>query len=304
VQSGGKSYPIQVQVDSLYLTGTQSLLNLPVYSPGLQTTLQARQVGQFQLTPVPSNLTRSNRQYSASLDISLKPGAPVSVAFQKQVTEELTKAGILGGKVTFGAESRTSFNGLSNQLAASAPIAFLLSLFLAYLVMGAQFNSWKYPLYLLMPVPLALMGAVWFLWANGGGMDIFGLLGMLMLIGLSAKNAILYLDFVVERIELMPLRDALIESALLRFRPIVMTTLTVLVISFPLIFNTGQGSEFGQKMGLVMLGGILSSAVLTFFVVPSAFWLFERRRHQEKALGLVDQTLLKLDAEGTALKGE
>jgi HAE1 family hydrophobic/amphiphilic exporter-1 len=170
--------------------------------------------------------------------------------------------------------------------------------------MGAQFNSWKYPLYLLMPVPLALMGAVWFLWANGGGMDIFGLLGMLMLIGLSAKNAILYLDFVVERIELMPLRDALIESALLRFRPIVMTTLTVLVISFPLIFNTGQGSEFGQKMGLVMLGGILSSAVLTFFVVPSAFWLFERRRHQEKALGLVDQTLLKLDAEGTALKGE
>jgi HAE1 family hydrophobic/amphiphilic exporter-1 len=101
---------------------------------------------------------------------------------------------------------------------------------------------------------------------------------MLMLIGLSAKNSILYLDFVVERLGHMPFEAALIEAARLRFRPIVMTTLTVLVISFPLIFGSGQGSEFGQKLGVVMLGGILSSTVLTFFVVPAAFFLFERSR--------------------------
>jgi HAE1 family hydrophobic/amphiphilic exporter-1 len=221
------------------------------------------------------------------------------LVFQKQIIDELTQAGILGGKVNLGTESRTSFNGLSSELATQAPLAFLLSLFLAYLVMGAQFNSWKYPLYLLMPVPLALMGAIWMLWAFGGGMDIFGVLGMLMLIGLSAKNAILYLDFVVERVNLMPLKEALIEAARLRFRPIVMTTLTVLVISFPLIFSTGQGSEFGQKLGVVMLGGILSSAILTFFVVPAAFWLFERRKHQEKALGLLDQDAPLLDSGQT-----
>ncbi len=97
---------------------------------------------------------------------------------------------------------------------------------------------------------------------------------MLMLIGLSAKNAIIYLDFVVERLEVMPLREALVDSARLRFRPIVMTTLTVLVISFPLIFSSGQGSEFGRVLGIVMMGGIVTSAVLTFFVVPAAFWLF------------------------------
>ena len=101
---------------------------------------------------------------------------------------------------------------------------------------------------------------------------------MLMLIGLSAKNAILYLDFVVERIGKMPLNDALVDAARLRFRPIVMTTLTILVTSFPLIFGTGQGSEFGKGLGTVMFGGILSSAVLTFFVVPAAFFLFERKR--------------------------
>ncbi len=119
---------------------------------------------------------------------------------------------------------------------------------------------------------------MWLVYLIGGGLDIFGLMGMLMLIGLSAKNAILYLDFVVERIGKMPFKDALIEAAKLRFRPIVMTTLTVLVISFPLILSKGQGSEFGQKMGVVMLGGILFSAILTFFVVPAAFYLFERNR--------------------------
>jgi HAE1 family hydrophobic/amphiphilic exporter-1 len=103
-------------------------------------------------------------------------------------------------------------------------------------------------------------------------------MGMLMLIGLSAKNAILYLDFVVERIGKMPFLQALTDSARLRFRPIVMTTMTVLVISFPLILGRGEGSEFGRIMGVVMLGGILLSAILTFFVVPCAFYLFERKR--------------------------
>jgi hydrophobic/amphiphilic exporter-1 (mainly G- bacteria), HAE1 family len=190
----------------------------------------------------------------------------------------MTRRGILGRDVNFGAEKRFGPADLAAQLAAQAPIAFLLALFLVYLVMGAQFNSWRYPVYLLVPVPLALAGALWLVWALGVGLDIFGLLGMLMLIGLSAKNAILYLDFVVERMKQMPFMEALVESARLRFRPIVMTTLTVLVISFPLIFGRGQGAEFGQKLGIVMLGGIVSSTILTFYVVPSAFFLFERRR--------------------------
>ena len=171
-------------------------------------------------------------------------------------------------------------------LETAAPLAFALAMFLVYLVMGAQFNSWKYPVYLLLPVPLAVVGALWLVFFTGAGLDVFGMLGMLMLIGLSAKNAIIYLDFVVERLEVMPLKEALVDSARLRFRPIVMTTLTVLVISFPLIFSTGQGSEFGRILGIVMMGGIVTSAVLTFFVVPAAFWLFERRGHQERALGI------------------
>ena len=144
--------------------------------------------------------------------------------------------------------------------------------------MAAEFDSSRYPVYLLMPVPLAIVGALVFVVLLGGGLDTFGILGMLLLIELSAKNAILYLDFVVERLGAMPLKDALIEAARLRFRPIIMTTLTVLVISGPLVFGRGQGTEFGQRLGVVMFGGVISSAVLTFFVVPAAFYLFEKGR--------------------------
>jgi len=278
VITGGLSYPIQVMADPTTIATGQSLLTMPIYSPTLGTTMQIGQLGSFVLTEAPVSLSRDNRQYTGTLNLNLKPNAPTALTLQTQIQADLTKAGLIGGDVSLTSGGGFSQAGLSASLASSGPLIFLLALFLAYLVMAAQFNSWRYPIYLLLPVPLALIGALWLVYLIGGGLDIFGLMGMLMLIGLSAKNAILYLDFVVERIGKMPFKDALIEAAKLRFRPIVMTTLTVLVISFPLILSKGQGSEFGQKMGVVMLGGILFSAILTFFVVPAAFYLFERNR--------------------------
>jgi HAE1 family hydrophobic/amphiphilic exporter-1 len=281
IQLGGISYPVIVEMDPTALSGAQSLLNLPVYSPAFRSTMRAGQFGTFLLSRAPLRLDRTDRRFSTDLDLQLSPDAPPPLAFQRRVTAEMIKEGILRGGVTFAAQKRFGPADLAAQLAGQAPFAFLLALFLVYLVMGAQFNSWRYPVYLLLPVPLALAGALLLLGAVGGGLDIFGLLGMLMLIGLSAKNAILYLDFVVERLDSMPFTAALIESARLRFRPIIMTTLTVLVISFPLILGRGQGAEFGQKLGIVMLGGIISSTVLTFYVVPAAFSLMERKRHKE-----------------------
>ncbi|HET6450662.1 MAG TPA: efflux RND transporter permease subunit, partial [Spirochaetia bacterium] len=282
VMSGGLSYPIQVQADPTTLSGSQSLLNLPIYSPTLQSTLQIGQLGSFSLNQAPVSIGRYNRQYTGGLTINLKPDAPPALAMQEQLTAQLTAAGLIGGGVSLTTNQRFNPAALAAQLATSGPLIFLLALFLAYLVMAAQFNSWRYPVYLLLPVPLALVGALVLVYFMGGGLDIFGLMGMLMLIGLSAKNAILYLDFVVERIGKMPFKDALIEAGKLRFRPIVMTTMTVLVISFPLIFGRGEGSEYGQRMGIVMFGGIMMSAILTFFVVPAAFYLFERRRVEKR----------------------
>jgi len=231
--------------------------------------------------------------------MNLTPNAPPALEFQRQIQASLTAQGLLGNGVTLSSGSRFGPAALAGQLSVLGPIVFLLAIFLAYLVMGAQFNSFRYPIYLLLPVPLALIGALWFVFLFGGGIDIFGALGMLMLIGLSAKNAIIYLDFVVGRLGKMAFVDALIDSAKLRFRPIIMTTLTVLVISFPLIFEKGLGSEYAQRLGIVLLGGILSSAILTFFVVPAAFYLFERKRpvHRKNALEEVDEEVAREELE-------
>ncbi len=280
---GGLAYPIMVKLDPATLAGGQTLLDLPIYSSALQTSLQIGQLGRFVLTQTPVSLSRYNRQYTGTLTINLKPGAPTALEMQKAITADLTSRGLLDNGLSISVNSRTSSAALATELVTTSPQLFLLALFLAYLVMAGQFNSWRYPIYLLLPVPLALIGALLIVWLVGGGIDIFGLMGMLMLIGLSSKNAILYLDFVVERMGTMPLEDALTEAAKLRFRPIIMTTITTLVISFPLIFSAGQGAEFGQRMGIVMFGGIVFSAILTFFVVPAAFYFFERKRQRQPA---------------------
>ncbi|HET6485867.1 MAG TPA: efflux RND transporter permease subunit [Spirochaetia bacterium] len=291
VEVGGLSYPITVRIDPLFLSDGQALLNLPLYSPKLQATVPVGQLGSVVLRESPVSIRRTNRLYSASLSINLKQGAPTALSFQNQLAQDLTAQGLLDTTLTLGSGSLMGAGALAQQMSSTAIWAFLLAFFLAYLVMAAQFNSWRYPVYLLLPVPLAIVGALAFAIVLGGGLDIFGVLGMLLLIGLSAKNAILYLDFVVERLDKMPLLEALVDSARLRFRPIIMTTLTVLVISGPLVFAQGQGSEFGQKLGVVMFGGILSSAILTFFVVPTAFYVFERKRTRPvQASDLPDRT--------------
>jgi len=280
---GGQSYPIMVQIDPMHLSDAQSLMNLPIYSSVRQQRLQVGQLGSLVLRQSPISVDRYNRLYTATLSITLAKGAPPALAFQNALESQLSTQGLLDSRVTLGSGGSMGASALARQVQTTGGIAFALALFLAYLVMASQFNSWRYPLYLLMPVPMAIIGALLFVALLGGGLDTFGVLGMLLLIGLSAKNAILYLDFVVERIGKMPLKEALIDSARLRFRPIVMTTLTVLAISGPLVFGRGEGTEFGQRLGVVMFGGIVSSAILTFFVVPTAFYLFERRRTEKQA---------------------
>ena len=285
VAVNGLNYTIQVQADPLRLVDQNSLLSLPVYSSTLQQNLPVGQLGNFVQAAAPSSLNRTNRLYSQQLSVQLADGAPTQTVFLQQVTAQFTQAGVLDNQVTLGAGGAFSQAGLTNQLGSTGLSVFALGLLLVYLVMGAQFNSFRYPLYLLLPVPFAVAGAIWFLFMTGNSLDIFSVMGFLLLIGLSAKNAILYLEFVVERLESMPLRTALTDAARLRFRPIIMTTLTVLVISLPLILGHGEGSEFNRGIGITMLGGILVSAVMTFFVVPAAFYFFERRRFPEGVSG-------------------
>ncbi len=272
-----ESVPIRVRVDARRVEDTQALLSLPVYAPALSASLPLSALGDFALREAPTTISRANKAYSQTLSLTLKPTANAR-EITARLSAKLTERGVLGGDVSFGSAGSASEAALLDDLLRFAPIAIGLAIILNYLVLGAQFNSFRYPLYLLAPVPLAIVGGLWALAILGVGFDVIGVLGMVVLIGLSTKNAILLLDFVVERAKHSPLADALVESAGLRLRPIIMTTLTVLVISVPLIIGGGEGGELRRGLGVIILGGLLTTTVLTLYVVPAMFYLLERKR--------------------------
>ena len=282
LRQGGDETPIRVRADPLLIRDEQSLLSLPIQAPALQSSLPLSALGSFKAGSAPATINRADQAYSSTLSAELTPGSSLS-----QVTataeQRLQQAGVLDNRVT---QIQGSNFDLLGDLLYYAPIAFALALLLNYLAIGSQFNSFKYPLYLLLTVPLALVGAVWLFYFTNTSLDIISILGVVMLIGLVTKNAILLLDVTLaETKNGVPLREALLTAATVRFRPILMTTSTVVVISLPLLLGLGEGSEFRYPLGLVILGGVLTSALLTFYVVPAAFYQFEHKRSERDQAG-------------------
>ncbi len=276
-----KSVDIVVRLDPAAVQDEQSLLSQTVYSSVLQSNIPLGSLGSFRVQDAPATLNRYNKAYTATINLNLNKGVN-AFDYQKTIVDSATKAGILTNGVSLGNASSFGSSGLTGDLIFYGPVVLLLAVFLNYLVLGSQFNSFRYPLYLMLPVPLALVGALWTLVLFGASLDIVTMLGMVILLGLATKNSILYLEFVVERMEHLTLREALIEAAELRFRPIIMTTVTVLAISLPLVFGHGDGAEFRRGLGIVILGGVITSTLLTFFVVPSIFYRFEKDRQYDE----------------------
>jgi HAE1 family hydrophobic/amphiphilic exporter-1 len=274
--AGGTEIPIHVRVDPAELSDEQSLASLPVYAPALRRSLPLGSFGHFETREAPASISRANQQYSVTLSAALAPGVN-QLTEQNAVLAQFEQEGITDARVT---QMDAGGIDLLGDLLFYGPIAFGLALLLNYLAIGSQFNSFRYPIYLLLTVPLALIGTVWVFWLRGMSLDVISILGVVMLIGLVTKNAILLLDVTLAQVRRgVPLRDALIEAGSVRFRPIIMTTVTVLVISLPLILGLGEGSELRQPLGVVILSGVLTSALLTFYVVPAAFFTFERRTY-------------------------
>jgi HAE1 family hydrophobic/amphiphilic exporter-1 len=270
----GTEVPIHVKVDPALLSDEQSLSSLPVFAPALGRSLPLGSFGHFETREAPASISRTNQQYSTTLTAALAPGAG-QLPVQEAMLAAFEQQGITDERVV-----RMDAGGIDllGDLVLYGPIAFGLALLLNYLAIGSQFNSFRYPLYLLLTVPLALIGTIWVFYLRGMSLDVISILGVVMLIGLVTKNAILLLDVALARArEGMALREALLEAGSVRFRPIIMTTATVLVISLPLILGLGEGSELRQPLGVVILSGVLTSALLTFYVVPAAFFTFERK---------------------------
>jgi multidrug efflux pump len=173
------------------------------------------------------------------------------------------------------------FQGAAHAFRASLSSTLLLVLAAVvtmYIVLGVLYESSIHPITILSTLPSATVGALLALWITGRPLDMIAIIGIILLIGLVKKNGIMMVDFALEasrRQGLAP-RAAIHQAALLRFRPILMTTLAALFGALPLMLSTGSGAELRQPLGLVMVGGLLVSQALTLFTTPVVYLFFDR----------------------------
>jgi multidrug efflux pump len=221
----------------------------------------------------PPQLYRFNRFVSATVSAGLAPGKTLGdgIAAMQRIA-----------KTTLDDSFSTSLDGPSRDFAESASsllFAFTLALILIYLVLAAQFESFIDPFIILLTVPLALAGALISLVIFKQTMNIFSQIGMIMLIGLVTKNAILIVEFANQlRDEGRNRWDAAREAAASRFRPILMTSLATVLGALPIALALGAGSESRVSMGIVIIAGLIFASLLTLFVIPALYTYLSRRK--------------------------
>jgi multidrug efflux pump len=270
----GKQYQVMGQVTRINRDDPDDLKRLYVRTRSGELISIDNVVAITESTTPPS-LYHFNRYKSATISAGLAPGKTVGDGIK--VMEEISDK-ILDDTFT------TSLSGTSRDYAESSSntsFAFILALILIYLILSAQFESFIDPLTIMFTVPLAICGAFITLYVFDQTLNIFSQIGMIMLIGLVTKNGILIVEFANQkREEGLSKIEAVLEASRLRLRPILMTSLAMALGSLPLALSLGAASTSRRPLGLVIIGGILFSLILTLFVIPAMYSFLSRKRKQ------------------------
>lgn len=268
----GKQYQVIGQVDRADRDQPTDLQSFYVRNNAGQL-IQLDNLVKFLEVSSPPQVYHYNRFKSATVSASLAPGKTIGdgvVAMQavaKKVLDESFQTSLAG-------PSRDYAESSSNTL-----FAFALALILVYLILAAQFDSFIDPFIIMITVPLALAGAVLSLWFFDQTLNIFSQIGIIMLVGLVTKNGILIVEFANEQRLLGKKKaEAALESAAMRLRPILMTTLVAAFGALPLALALGSASKSRVPLGIVIVGGLLFSLILTLYVVPVIYTFLSRRK--------------------------
>ena len=244
------------------LTGAAALAPAP-----LKTLVTATSI------PVPLTINHQSQFPVVTVSFNLAPGASLGAAVEhiKQTTKELGMPASI--EATFQGTARAFESSLANE-----SLLILAATVTVYLVLGVLYESFIHPITILSTLPSAGVGAILALIVFHKDLDVIALIGIILLIGIVKKNAIMMIDFALEaeRNEGKTPEEAIYQACLLRFRPIMMTTMAALLGAVPLAFGSGVGSELRQPLGICIIGGLLISQVLTLFTTPVIYLYFGR----------------------------
>ena len=274
----GKQYEILAEINRQQRNDPTDLRSLYVRSDkGDQVQLD----NLVSLSPgiSPPKLYRYNRFNSASISAGLAEG--------KTIGDGLDEMDRIANE-TLDETFRTALAGeskLYRESSSSLLFAFVLALVLIFLVRAAQFESFKDPLVIMFTVPLAIFGALVFMWLSGQTMNIFSQIGIIMLIGLVAKNGILIVEFANQKqLAGLPKLQAIEEAAAQRLRPILMTSISTVLGLLPLAFASGEGANQRIAMGVAVVGGMVVSTFFTMFIVPAIYsYISTERKHESES---------------------
>ncbi|MBN8715387.1 MAG: efflux RND transporter permease subunit [Xanthomonadales bacterium] len=284
----GEEYDVMLQADRSGRDSVAALQSLQVRARDgslvpLSNLVTLKEIAE------PGTLNRFNRLRSITLSARLAPGYPLgeAVAWAQQAAREALPD-----------YAQISWKGESRELQQSGGevlVTFALALLIVYLALAAQFESFLHPLVIMLTVPLGVLGALLGLWLTGSTLNLFSQIGIVMLVGLTAKNGILIVEFANQlRDEGRSVHEAIIEAAGVRLRPILMTSIATVMGAVPLVVFGGPGSASRAAIGIVVIFGVAFSTLLSLFVVPAFYAALARYTRSPEALA---RTLERLEAQ-------
>ena len=269
-EEAGKTVDVRVRLVGAHRDQAQALERLPVPMRENQLT-ELRTVAQVEQGSGPVSIERQNRRRQVTVLANLQADKPLGEAVeqvQKIAADVQLPPGVVG---VFSGNAETMAESAESML-----FAMVLAVVLTYMVLAAQFESYLHPFTIMLSLPLSIGGALGALALTGRTLNIFSMIGMIMLMGLVTKNAILLVDYTnLLRREGKSKRDALLQAGPTRLRPILMTTFSTIAGMIPITMGLGEGAETRAPMGTCVVGGMLTSTLLTLVVIPVVYSLID-----------------------------
>ncbi len=288
----GEEYDVIVQAKPEQRASARDLQNIYVRSDLTGQLVPLSNFIQTIDTSGPGILNRYNRMRAVTLSANLKPGYTLGDALtflENAVQESLPDT----AQIDYKGESLEY-----KEASGSLFFTFGMALLIVFLVLAAQFESFVQPFVIMLSVPIAIAGALLGLYLSGATLNIYSQIGMVMLIGIAAKNGVLIVEFINQlRDKGMAFREAVIQGASVRLRPVLMTTISTVMGALPLILAIGAGAESRNVLGIVIFSGVSIGSLLTLFIVPALYGLLARKSGSPQA---VARELESLEASSTS----